>query len=83
MAVSEEVVQGEFWMTTSQKKGFNDFFLSPFITYMAQENILMIAKGKYNNPMDILVHLYQFSSFPFSYQETSTPAYGCRISALL
>ena len=67
---------------TSQKKGFDDLFLSPVITSMAQENILVVAKYEDTNPMDIMFHLYQWSISPFYYQDTSTPAYGCRISII-
>ena len=70
-------------MTMSQKKGFDDIFLSPVITSMAKEKIIVFAKGEDTNPMSIPVHLYQWNVFPLSAQDTSTPAYGCSISRIL
>ena len=63
-------------MTKSQKKGFDDLFLSLVITYMDQENILVVAKGGDTNPMVILFHLSQWTALAFSAQYTATPAYG-------
>ena len=70
-------------MMTSQKKRFDDLFLSPVITSMAQEKIVVVAKGEDTNPTAILFHLYQWSAFDFSDQDTSTPAYGFRLSEIL
>ena len=67
-------------MTTSQNKVFDYLFMSPVITYMSQENIIVVAEGKDTNPMAILVHLYQWSAPPLSAQDTTTPVYGCRLS---
>ena len=70
-------------MTTSQKKGFDDLFLSSVITSMAQEKIILVKKGEDTNPMAILVHLSQWSAFALSAQDTLAPAYGCRLSNIL
>ena len=70
-------------MTMSQKKVFDELFLSPVITSMAQENILVVAKVKGTNLVAILVHISQRSAFPFSAQDTLTPVYGCSLSDIL
>ena len=46
-------------MTTSQKKGFDNLFMSPVITSMAQGKIIVVAKGEYTEPVAILINLYQ------------------------
>ena len=70
-------------MTTFQKKVFDDILLSPFITSMSQENIILIEKFKDIKPMAIQFNLYQWSASPLSVQDTSKPAYGCRLSGIL
>ena len=70
-------------MITSQNEVFNDFLISPVITSMAQEKTLMVSNGEDHKTMAILVHLYQRSTPPFYTQDTSTPAYSCRLSGIL
>ena len=70
-------------MTKSHKKVFDDLSLSPVITSMAQEKIFVVMKVKDTNPVANLFHISQWSAFPFSVQDTLTPAYGCRLSDIL
>ena len=61
-------------MTTSHNKGFDNLLLFPVISSMAQERILVAAKGEDNKSMAIPVHISQWSSFHFSAQDMPTPA---------
>ena len=58
-------------------------FLSPVLTYMDHENIIIVAKGEDTKPVVILVHLSQRSTSHFSVQDMSAPAYCSRIYGIL